>query len=100
MALQKYISKENKTYFKEKSEINANNSKELWKALKSLGMESGKVNQSKIPLKNDGAVQFEPTKSSNIFKDFYSDLNYAIQHWTLLKRFCLARTYQKMAQKS
>ena len=37
-------------------------------------MKSGKVNQSKIALKNDGAIQFEPTKKANIFKDFYSDL--------------------------
>ena len=25
-------------------------------------------------MKNDGAIQFEPTKNANIFKDFYSDL--------------------------
>ena len=37
-------------------------------------MKSDKVNQSKIALKNDGAIQFEPTKNANIFKDFYSDL--------------------------
>ena len=35
-------------------------------------MKSGKVNQSKIVLKNDEAIQFEPTKNTNIFKDFYS----------------------------
>ena len=33
-----------------------------------------KVNQSKIALKNDGAFQFEPTKNTNIFKDFHCDL--------------------------
>ena len=49
------------------------NSKELWKALKSLGIKSGKVNQSKIVLKN-GVIQFEPMKNANIFIDFYSDL--------------------------
>ena len=37
-------------------------------------MESGKVNQSKIALKNDDAIQFEPTQNANIFKDFYPDL--------------------------
>ena len=37
-------------------------------------MKSGKVNQSEIALKNDGAIQFEPTKNANTFKDFYSDL--------------------------
>ena len=30
------------------------------------------MNQSEIALKNDGAIQFEPTK--NIFQDFYFDL--------------------------
>ena len=39
-----------------------------------IGMKSGKVNQSKIGLINYAAVQFEPTKKANIFKDFYSDL--------------------------
>ena len=33
-------------------------------------MKSGKVNQSKIVFKNDGAIQFEPTKNATIFKDF------------------------------
>ena len=37
-------------------------------------MKSGKVNQSKIALKNDDAIQFEPTQNANIFKDFYPDL--------------------------
>ena len=74
MALQKAISKKKKSFFQEKIEKNANNSKELWKAFKSLGIKSGKVNQSKIALKNDGAIQFEPMKNANIFKDFYSDL--------------------------
>ena len=47
---------------------------DLWKALKFRGMKSGKVNQSKIALKNDGTIQIEPKKNVNIFKDFYSDL--------------------------
>ena len=28
-------------------------------------MKSGKMNQSKFALKNDGAIQFEPTKNAN-----------------------------------
>ena len=39
-----------------------------------LGLKSSKVNQLKIALKNDDAIQFEPTKNANIFKDFYPDL--------------------------
>ena len=39
-----------------------------------LGLKSSKVNQLKIALKNDDAIQFEPTQNANIFKDFYPDL--------------------------
>ena len=60
----KAISKKKKSFFQEKIEKNANNSKELWKALKSSGTKLGKVNQSKIALKNDGAIQFEPMKNA------------------------------------
>ena len=56
MALQKPISIKMKSYFQEKVEKNAINSKEHWKALMSLGMKSCKVNQSKIALKNDVAI--------------------------------------------
>ena len=51
---------------------NPNNSTKT--ALKSLGMKSGKVNQSKIALENNGAIQFGLTKNANIFKNLYSDL--------------------------
>ena len=37
-------------------------------------MKSGKANQSKIALKNDGGIHFESTKTANIFKDCYFDL--------------------------
>ena len=37
-------------------------------------MKSGKANLSKIALKNDGVIQFGPTKNAIIFKDFYYDL--------------------------
>ena len=64
-----------KSYLQEKNEKNANNSQELWKAINtSFKMKSGKVNQSKIALWKDGAIQFEPIKNANNFKDFYSDL--------------------------
>ena len=44
---------EKEIYFQEKIEKNPNNSKELWKAPKSLGMKSGKVNQSKMLVLED-----------------------------------------------
>ena len=50
MAHQKAIFKKKKSFFQEKVEKNANNSKKLSKALKSLGIKSGKVNQSNIAL--------------------------------------------------
>ena len=67
-------STKNEIFFPEKIEKNTNISQELWKDLKSLVMKSGKVNQSKIALKSDGAIQFDPMKTENICKDFYSDL--------------------------
>ena len=45
MALLKAISKKKKSFFQEKIEKKANNSKKLWKAFKSLRIKSGKVNQ-------------------------------------------------------
>ena len=53
---------------------NSNNSKELWKTLETLRMNSKNVNQSKICLKENGVMQFKPEKNANIFKAFYSEL--------------------------
>ena len=39
----------------------------LWNEIRQLAW-------TKIALKDNGAIQFEPTKNANIFKDFYSDL--------------------------
>ena len=66
MALQNAISKKI-LLFQEKIEKNGNKSKELWKAFKSLLIKPGKINQSKTALKNDGAIQFEPTKKCKYF---------------------------------
>ena len=41
------MSKKNEFYFQEKIEKNVNDSKEIWKVLKSLGIKSGKLNRSK-----------------------------------------------------
>ena len=48
--------------------------KNYGKLLSPLELKSGKVNQSKFALKNDGAFQYEPMKNANISKNFYSDL--------------------------
>ena len=47
MALQRAMLKKNESYFQEKVEKNANDFKEIWKALKSLGIRSGKLNRPK-----------------------------------------------------
>ena len=65
VALQKDISKKNKSYFQEKIGKNANDFIEVWKALKSWGIKSGSLNQSKIALKKDGAIQFKYKKNAN-----------------------------------
>ena len=67
IALQKGIWKKKKFYFQEKIEKNAHDSKRLWKVLKSLGMKSGKVNQSKITLEK---IWFEPTWTCEKYKYF------------------------------
>ena len=37
-------------------------------------MNSKNVNKSKICLKENGVMQFEPKQNANIFKTFYSEL--------------------------
>ena len=41
-------------------------------------MKSGKINQSRIALKDD-AIQFEPTKNAKTFKDLYFDLAFLVR---------------------
>ena len=61
-------------FFQDTIQENSKNSKELWKTLKSLGLNSKKTGQSKICLQEDGVIQFEPKKNANIFKKFFSEL--------------------------
>ena len=50
------------TFFQDKLKENSNNSRELWKTLKSLGMNSKNANKSKICLNKNGVAQFKPKK--------------------------------------
>ena len=68
------IQRKKGTFFQDKMQENSKNSKELWKTLKSLGLNSKKTGQSKICLKEDGVIQFESKKNANIFKKFYYEL--------------------------
>ena len=43
-------------FFEDKLQKNLKNSKELWKTLKSLGLNSKKTSQSKICLKEDTVI--------------------------------------------
>ena len=56
-----------------------NKLKELWKALKSLGLSSDKARKSKIFLKNDGTIRFEALENANLFKTLYSELAGGLQ---------------------
>ena len=49
-------------FFQDKLQENTKNSKELWKTLKSLGLNSKNAGQSKIWLKEDDVIQFELKK--------------------------------------
>ena len=73
------ILKKRKSYFEEELDKNRNKPKELWKALKSLGLNSDKARQSKISLKKDGAIQFEALENANTFKRLYPELSGGLQ---------------------
>ena len=68
-----YILEKEIFLFQEKIENNANNSKELWKALKSMGMKSGKLNQ-KLLRKMMVVFNLNLRKMQIFLKHFYSDL--------------------------
>ena len=59
MHLKKMMLKKKKSYFEEELDKNWSKPRDLWKALKSLGLTSDKARQSKTSLKKDGAIQFE-----------------------------------------
>ena len=63
-----HLLKKKKSYFEEELGKNRNKPKELWKTLKSLGLNSDKARQSKISLKKDGAIQFKTLENVNFQK--------------------------------
>ena len=66
------ILKKKKSHFEEELDKNRNKPKELWKALKSLGLSSNKARKSKTCLMKDGTIQVEALENANTFKRFYS----------------------------
>ena len=72
--MQKLIKTKKKTLFEEKLKANVGKPKELWKALKSLGLPSKKTASTNICLKDKTEVTFDSSSISEIFKSFYSTL--------------------------
>ena len=56
------IQTKRRMFFQDKLQENTKNSKELWKTLKSLGLNTKNARQSKIWLKEDDVIQFELKK--------------------------------------
>ena len=79
MHLQKTILKKKKSYFEEELAKNRNKPKELWKALKSLGLSQDKARKSYISIKKDGAIQFEALENADTLEKFYSVLARGLQ---------------------
>ena len=72
--VQKLIKTKKKTLFEEKLKANVGKPKELWKALKSLGLPSKKTASTNICLRDKTEVTFDSSSISEIFKSFYSTL--------------------------
>ena len=81
------ILKKKRSYFEEKQAQNRNKPKEIWKALKSLGLRSNKANKLKTSLNKDGTIQSGALKFANIFKRFYLELARDVQ-LTLIDDTC------------
>ena len=67
------IQKQKRMFFQHNLQKNSKSSNEFWMTLKSLGINSKKEGQSKICLREDDVIEFQP-KNANIFKTFYSEL--------------------------
>ena len=59
---------------KEKLKENIGKPKELWKALKILGLTSKKDTTSNICLKKDDKICFDHKTNENAFKEFFCNL--------------------------
>ena len=66
--------KEKKTFYKEKLKENIGKPRQLWKALKSLGLRCKKGSISSICLKKDDKTSFDGKTNANTFKEFFCNL--------------------------
>ena len=60
-------------YIKGKLTENIDNSKELWKTFKKLGLPSRNEGQAKICLGKEGNISFDSKSNAETFKNFYAD---------------------------
>ena len=70
----KLIKQKKSHFYKEKLKENIGKPKELWKALKSLGLPSKKGTISNICLKKDDKICFDDKTNANTFKEFFCNL--------------------------
>ena len=68
------IKEKKKEFFENKLTENIGKPKELWKAIKGLGLESKQISSPNICLKENNNNVFDPKHTANIFKDFFSNL--------------------------
>ena len=68
--IQKLIKKKKRDFDQEKLRENLGKPKEVWKALKSLGLPSSLSNFSQ----RWGKISFDEKTNNNSFKDFYANL--------------------------
>ena len=77
----KLIKEKKKQFCKEKLKENIGKPKELWKALKYLGLPSKKgSNMANVCLKKDDKINFDAKTNANSFKDFYCNLASDLLH--------------------
>ena len=70
----KLIKEKERQFYTNKLKENISKSKELWKALKSLGLPSKKRSISNICLKKDDIISFDDKTNANTFKEFHCNL--------------------------
>ena len=70
----KLIKQKKSQFYKEKLKENIGKPKELWKALKSLGLPSKKGTILNICLKKDDKICFDDKTNANTFKEFFCNL--------------------------
>ena len=72
--LQGTIKRKKRNFVTNKLKETVSKPKELRKTLKFLGLPSKKGEKTKICLKNNGNISFDPKENANIFKSFYKNL--------------------------